>query len=233
MSTKQFLATITKEAGRLIEFVGSHQLVDRDGEVILISGIDTTDFLKNPTLLEQHASREAAVGEVRSLSKTMLLGTPAMVGKAYLPDRPRSNEVLADVRAGLLNGVSIGFLSLETGPPILPGQTGVTHTKTKLLEISLVTLPACPTCLVTSKSAKSSCSCGNGNVLEIRDDSLALEIIEPPTHLDLENFIDMDDTRQLNQAIGRVVQRELANVITEQIGTSLRDAIDYARGRVR
>ena len=71
-------------------------------------------------------------------------------------------------------------------------------------------------------------------MLELRFDSLAVEIIEPMDRLEVaEDFVFTDDTKSLNKAIGRVVQRELANVITEQIGTSLRDALDYARGRVR
>lgn len=236
MPTKQSLAAITKEADGTIEFIASHQLVDRDGEVVLISGIETTDFDKNPVFLEQHAHGEPAIGKVVRWSKTIIMGVPALVCKAqFFVDRLRSAEALADVRVGGRRGISIGFQSLEVGPPILPGQTGVTHERTKLLEISLVTLPSCPTCLVTSiKAVKSSCSCGSGDTLELRDDSLAVEIIEPMDRLELaEDFVFTDDTKSLNKAIGSVFAREFSGFLAKEVSTSLRDSLDYARGRVR
>jgi hypothetical protein len=93
---------------------------------------------------------------VIQLRKTSIDGAPALVGEAVFPDRPQSDEALKDVQAGLLNSVSIGFRAMEVGPPQVAGQHGSTYLKTRLLEISLVTLPACQTCLVTSKSA---CQC--------------------------------------------------------------------------
>ena len=134
---------------RTIRFVASHQNVDADHEVIVVNGIDVSRYLQNPVVLLQHNWRDTAVATTTKLTMEMLAGAPALVGEATFPDRPKSDEALADVRAGLLRGVSVGFKSLEQGPPILPGQSGVTHTKTQLLEISLVSLPACPTCLVT------------------------------------------------------------------------------------
>ena len=35
---------------------------------------------------------------------------------------------------------------------MLKGQKGVTHVKSELLEVSLTSLPACSTCLITSKA---------------------------------------------------------------------------------
>ena len=45
------------------------------------------------------------------------------------------------------------------------------YTKTKLLEISSVSLPACPTCLVEQRSV---CACG-GVVLELDDEDVGLD----------------------------------------------------------
>lgn len=226
-------ATILKADKRRISFIASHQKVDRDSEVVLIDGIDTSEFERNPILCLQHRSQETAVARVENLRRTTVDGVQALIGEAVFPDRPVSNEVLADVKAGLLNAVSIGFRVLERGAPMLPGQEGATFTKTLLLEISLVSLPACPTCLVTAKGATKSCACG-GAALEISDNRF-LEIADPaPTHLNLaEEFVFTDDTKTLNRAIAQAVADEIANVVTQSIDHTVRDTIDYMRGRVR
>ena len=155
---------------RMIEFIASHELVDGHGELIKIDGIDLTRFLQNPVLLLGHTyNANSAVAQVTDLRKTMVDGVPALVGKAYFPDRPQSNEALADVRSGLLNAVSIGADQVETGPPERPGQRGHTITKCSLIEISLVVVPACQTCLITAKehSMNTSCNSCDRNEIEI------------------------------------------------------------------
>ena len=46
---------------RHITFVASQEIVDRDGDVILVDGIDTARFLENPVLLADH-QRSFALG---------------------------------------------------------------------------------------------------------------------------------------------------------------------------
>lgn len=158
MSTKWMTGTIEKSSTdpRRISFIASHEKVDRDSEVIVIAGIDLTGFLGNPRMLLHH-DRTQSIANVENLRRTKIDGAPALLGEATFPDRPQSNEALADVRAGLLGAVSIGFKSLELGAPILDGQRGPTYLKTSLIEISLVSLPACATCLVISKGAPCRC----------------------------------------------------------------------------
>jgi HK97 family phage prohead protease len=149
---------------RVISFIASHEMVDRDNELVKVAGIDVSPFARNPILLVGHNPRSTPVATVRNVAKIKVNGVPALVAEAYFPHRPQSDEALADVRAGLLNSVSIGFRTLEQGPPELPAQRGVTHVKTELLEISLVSIPSCRTCLVTAKTfqpkeASMSCTC--------------------------------------------------------------------------
>src|SRR4026207_44468 len=47
-------ASIQDVTGRLIEFIASQEVPDRDGDVIEVAGIDTTDFMRNPILLGDH-----------------------------------------------------------------------------------------------------------------------------------------------------------------------------------
>src|SRR6185295_12596991 len=103
MNTKRVTGEIKSQDTRRITFIASHEKIDRDSEVIVIAGIDTAEFERNPLLLLQHNQREVAVARVTSLRKTMIDGAPALVGEAVFPDRPGSDEALADVKAGLLN----------------------------------------------------------------------------------------------------------------------------------
>lgn len=179
MTTKWLTVSVEKsrEDPRRISFIASHEKIDRHSEVIRVAGIDLTEFLHNPIMLLSHDPKLGGVATVEHLRKTRIDGAPALVGEAVFPDRPRSNETLADVRAGLLGAVSIGFKGVELGPPILEGQHGATFVKTTLLEISLVALPACQTCLVTSKGVTKCASCA-----EDKED-IGLESMEVPPDL--------------------------------------------------
>lgn len=214
MTTKQGVVQVKSADGRRISFIASHEKVDRDGEVVLIAGIDTTEFQRNPVLCLQHQSQQTAVARVENLRRTRIDGAAALIGDAVFPDRPASNEVLADVKAGLLSAVSIGFKVLERGAPILPDQHGVTYLKTSLLEISLVTLPACATCLVTSKSA--TCGCSSKNTL----DGLLI--------LDDEVLFDHEIARITRAA----VKASVREVVTNEAALAVRREQDYRRGRI-
>jgi len=142
------------ERNREIEFIASHERPDADGELVVVAGINLSRYKQNPVVFLQH-DRFQPVARTLSLVHQTLDGAPALIGRAVFPEGDEDSErVYRQVKDGLLGAVSIGFLPLEQGPPRLPGQKGVTHIRTELLEISLVTLPSCPTCIITAKAAK-------------------------------------------------------------------------------
>ena len=192
---------------REIEFIASRQAVDRDGEVILTRGIDTTNYRRNPTFLLQH-DRAVRFGRTDSLTLQTVDGADALVGRATVLPAGVSEEVdraYAELLHGALGGVSIGFTIKEADAvPILPAQTGRTFTKTELLEISLVTLPSCASCVVMAKSAQS----------RTADDLLELD--EPTLH------------RTIAELFGEV----LHDVVRERAGPLIEREIRRAQGLV-
>lgn len=139
---------------REFSFVATRYEVDRDGEVVIPSGLDVRPFLKNPTVLAHH-DRFSPIGRVVSLELVPVDGQLAWVGRARI-DPPGTSDVAdqayRQLASGSLGGISIGFGIVEESPrPVLPGQTGVTYTKTQLMEISLVTIPSCANCVVLEK----------------------------------------------------------------------------------
>ncbi len=126
--------------------------VGRDGNIFFVDGIQIGNFLRNPIVPYAHIDSEPPVGRVTSLSKAadQLRGTvqftPAdlypfgyMVGRMY--------------REGWLNAFSVSILPLEFKYATDRNrQGGIDVTKSDLLEISAVPVPALATALVTARS---------------------------------------------------------------------------------
>ena len=101
------------------------------------------------------------------------------------------------VRNGLLSAVSIGFRSMQRGRPRFKEQSGATHERTQLLEISLTSVPACESCLITKKSA-------------LRD-------VKPKDDANMITF-EMDDLRDVRtEVLKREVGRTLITKLTGRV----------------
>jgi HK97 family phage prohead protease len=239
-TNKRFLTTSTAQAGSKDEpsMIVTSPDPDRDGDRIMPSGMRAENFLKNSPLLFGHDHRALPVGTVTSLNQQ---DHHVVASWRWLENDEFADRVKNAWEQGVLRAASIGFRPLRSVPNDFGGQDIL---EWELYEISLVPIPANPAAVRTlkqlgllgtntQKTGERCYACGNGDVLELRDDSLALEIIEPVTHVELQDFIDIDDTKSLNKAIGSVFAREFSGFLAKEVSTSLRDAIDYARGRVR
>lgn len=115
---------------------------DRQGEVVLSTGMDTTQYMSNPVVLFGHDYSSPPVARALSLT-TALEGITA---RFVFPERgvsPKADEIHSLWDAHFLSAVSIGFIPLEwakdTADP--------TITKAELLEFSIVPVPANPEAL--------------------------------------------------------------------------------------
>lgn len=139
------------ERRRLVDFIASTQEVDRDQEVVITRGIDLTAFRLNPTFLLDH-DRRAPLGRVVALGVERLGNHDALTGTAEIlaaGTSQRADEAWAEIKAGVRNGISIGFLPVDVDPP---GTRGRVLRRVELLEISSVTMPSCRACVVTGTS---------------------------------------------------------------------------------
>ena len=248
MIQKSFPVEIRKSADGQFMVVLSTDGVDRDRDIIDPQGWRLANFRLNPVVLWQHRRELPPIARAMDIRVS---GSRLIASLEFPPTgvSPLADEINGLMGAGFLHSASVGFLPIQS--VYNAERDGLDILEAELLEFSIVNIPSNAEARVQrcvgescnlpamkswlSGSRKAACSCGaNDTLLDIRDDSPALEIIEPVTHLELsESFIDLGDERQLNRQIAHVVQRELTNAITEQIGESLRDALDYARGRVR
>lgn len=144
---------VSSESG--MEFVLSDETPDRLGDVISVSGWDLTNFKKNPVALFGHRSDfpigtwsnlRAKDGALRGHLKMAPEGTS-----------PRIDEIRKLIDAGILKAVSVGFRPVEHQPRRTKNGDsvdGYLYTKSELVEVSVVSVPANPNALSVAKSLK-------------------------------------------------------------------------------
>ncbi len=129
--------------------------VDRDGDVILPSGLDSRNFEKNPVVLMMHNNQKLPLGRAVSLDKT----TDAVIAKAVMERRPPSlpsniewqpDTILDLFKQGAPLGFSVGFKIKDNGARPATGKDRRRFgedvmrviTQWELLEFSVVPIPA-------------------------------------------------------------------------------------------
>jgi len=124
---------------RTLEGIASTPTTDRAGDVIEPLG---ATFAPDLPLLLFHDTQQP-VGRV-----TLRATATGITFQAALPEiatagrlRDRVDEAWQSVQAGLIRGVSIGFRTLNDGIEMMKGG-GLRFTKTEILELSLVAIPA-------------------------------------------------------------------------------------------
>lgn len=122
-----------KAAGETYSMVISKEVPDRDGDVVVLSGMDATAYRKNPVVLVDHDYRvESIVGKTVSIET---VGTE-LVAKFVFCDTEYGLLAKSLYEAGFLKTSSIGFILKERDP----NDRG-RITKWELLEWSLVAVP--------------------------------------------------------------------------------------------
>ena len=135
--------------------------VDREGDVLLPSGIDVSEYKANPVVLLGHDASALPIGRATSIRKT----PSAVVADMVFAERPAAHPDAAEwvpdtvydlFRQGVLNAFSVGF-TIENAraanrKDIERHGDGVRRvvTQWKLLEFSVVTIPANQDALVTA-----------------------------------------------------------------------------------
>ena len=146
-------AADTKDLG-VIRFRLTERMVDRDSEVIEPKGILMDDYKSNPVFLWGHD----VWGDHLPLGKTLMDSVEQT--DQYLDADVKfdlgddfAKLVYNKYKKGFLTSGSIRFVPVAVdSTPVLPGQKGVTVTKSNLLEFSGVILPANTGAVVLAKA---------------------------------------------------------------------------------
>lgn len=109
---------------------------DRQGEIVVSTGVDVSSYMRNPVVLFAHDYAQPPVARTLSLTTS----EEGITAQFMFPERgisQRADEIHDLWDAHFLNAVSIGFIPLEWGKDETP-----TITKSELLEFSIVPIPA-------------------------------------------------------------------------------------------
>lgn len=142
--------TINKEDGTLSVAIATDASTDRDGEIVDPAGLDTSNFERNPVLLYAHDYRSDPIGKVLSIRRdgSRVLFTPQFA----INISERAKQYFEMYKEGFLNAFSIGFIPREwKDQQDADGSMRRIFTKTELLEISAVPVPANPNALVLAR----------------------------------------------------------------------------------
>lgn len=154
-------STPEEEEGRVVRFVASDETPDRVGDVIEVAGWNLTNYKANPVVLWGHDSNDRppigrAVNVRRGVGPSGRAALLASIEFAPAEAHEFADSVYQLTKAGYLNAVSVGFMPRSTkditdkerqelGMP----NYGLYYDSADLLEISVVSVPANPSALIT------------------------------------------------------------------------------------
>lgn len=131
---------------------------DRDGEIVLISGLSLDNYNKNPVFLWAHNDKELPLGKIDNIVVESQEGVKCLVGDIVWSEaHEKAQQVKQLFDEGALRAVSIQFLfsdyiRLSDNNPYNAPEGTVVITKSELLEVSAVPIPANAEALAIAKS---------------------------------------------------------------------------------
>jgi len=155
--------------------------IDRSCDIVVTSGLNTDNYMKNPVVLWMHDDTQLPIGKCVSLYKSSD-GIIATVQFADF-DTPAVGEKAAGIfsliKQGILNAVSIGFQPLEN---IFNEFGGQTITSAELVEFSIVNVPCNSDCLITDYTEQKSLDTTSTPV--VAQDYAGDQTVELPTAIE-------------------------------------------------
>lgn len=185
--------SVDYDSNKSYRFIGTSEVKDRDGEIVLLDGWDFSNYKNNPIVLWGHENRDLPIGKVTAILKDetkRVIYFDVEFSESY----ELGKTVRGLVEEGILRATSLGFrvLDWEWGE----NADAWLLTKCELFELSIVNVPANQEAIIqdTSKDIEDnqtkSVEKDNANVLsELREqiEALKLEVdaLKPSSEADV------------------------------------------------
>lgn len=139
MEMREKQATILSKGQEIIRFIATKEVIDRDGDLVIIDGLDTVNFEKNPVFLFMHDMTKP-IGKVVNLERAVMEdGIKALIIGVQFHKSDYAQEIKGMYEDGFLNAVSIRFSVKEHANN---ESGGLNIFKSELYEVSAVTIPS-------------------------------------------------------------------------------------------
>jgi|TARA_Y100000310_G_scaffold317685_1_gene370826 HK97 family phage prohead protease len=141
---------IKEISGRVLEFTGSTEAVDRDGEVIEAAGWDLKAYRKNPVFMWAHDYRQPPIGKARKVTKI----DGKLVFEIEFADREIyefADTIYRLYKGGFLHATSVGFMPKEWKDGESDDDARRRYKTQELLELSAVPVPSNPEALINAR----------------------------------------------------------------------------------
>jgi len=203
-----------KEEDRTVDFIATKEIIDRDGEILKVSGLTTANYKKNPVVLWAHDRRGLPVGKTVKISKRGDI-MKMRVQFAKPEEYGFADTVYKLVKGGYLNAVSVGFTP-DYSKTEYPGRNKpnskiyrIFH-KTDLLELSVCPIGVNQEALSVDKALQD----GIIDEVELNEWNLYYEkAIEQ--YEDIIDNIDDTDTKKLSLDILTKMNQEIDQRLQE------------------
>lgn len=152
MLRKTIVSTIKEVKGkeRVLEFIGTTELIDRDNEVIKADAWQFERYKANPVVQWAHIYSAPPIGKTVAIRQTKKRET---VFEIEFADYEYADIIFKLCKGGFLNATSVGFIPLEYEEGKKAGDPRRIYTKVELLEISIVPVPSNPDALISARNA--------------------------------------------------------------------------------
>lgn len=216
--TRKALTAELKGTAKGFAAVITAETLDRDGEVLIPQGMNSTEFDKNPTLFWNHDYAQP-VGRCNGLKRK----ESTIVGDFTFAQRPDgySGEFFPEVAAalvgqGIVNAVSVGYVpedggvrrATEIDRKKYGDRVHTIYSRWKLLEVSLAPLQANPDALITAvkKGMMSPVAAKKWFGIEAPKRVVVTVNVPAPSTKDAARPINMDEVvrREISRARGRI-----------------------------
>lgn len=199
-----------KEEDRTVEFVGSREIVDRDGDVIKVDGIKTENYERNPVVLWGHDRYSPPIGKTISIKKTKK-EIRMKVQFATMEEYSFADTIYRLAKGGYVNAVSIGFAPnfdkieypRENGKKDGPYRI---FNEIDLLELSVVPVPANQSALVTGKALQD----GVIDEVELKEYEIFCKNLETtkPKEEEIETIEPVEEINEVDELKKRIEELE-------------------------
>jgi HK97 family phage prohead protease len=141
---KELKGLLERRAEGEVVGIASTENPDRDGEVIVQSGWDLTNFLNNPVILAHHNYHNFPIGQA---TKIAVENGKLMFTVLFTKATEEARQAYQLIQEGVLRTFSVGYIPREYDP-----KDQNRTLRAELLEISVVAVPANPEAVVYAKS---------------------------------------------------------------------------------